>query len=106
MFIRVQRTCKSLFLAAVLCAATLTCLATNSAVIVRPLTGEPEDGVYCQAVLEAIGEAERTIDVLLSSVSTVDNPILPALAEATERGIVVRALLDASDWAPDITAKN
>jgi len=70
------------------------------------LIGEPEDGVYCQAVLEAIGEAERTIDVLLSSVSTVDNPILAALAGATKRGIKVRALLDASDWAPDITAKN
>jgi len=70
------------------------------------LIGEPESEVYCQAVLEAVAEAEETIDLLLSSVSTADNPILPALAAATERGIVVRALLDASDWAPDITAKN
>ena len=106
MFIPVERTCKSLFLIAVLCTAYLTCVGTNPAVTVRLLIGEPEDAVYCQAVLEAVAEAERTIDVLLSSVSTVDNPILPALAEATERGIVVRALLDASDWAPDITAKN
>ena len=106
MFIRVQRMCKSLLLIAVLCAAYLACVAANSTVIVLPLIGEPEDGVYCQAVLEAIAEAERTIDVLLSSVSTVDNPILPALAGAAERGIVVRALLDASDWAPDITTKN
>ena len=106
MFIRVQRMRKSLFLIAVLCAAYLTCVGTTSTVIVRPLIGEAEDAVYCQAVLEAIAGAEHTIDVLLSSVSTVDNPILPALAEATERGIKVRALLDASDWAPDITTKN
>jgi len=73
MFIRVQRTCKLLFLIAVLWAVSLTCVATNSAVIVQPLIGEPEDGLYCQAVLEAIAEAEETIELLLSSVSTVDN---------------------------------
>jgi len=106
MFIRVQRTCKWLFLIAVLCAATLSCVGANSAVVVHPLIGEPDDAVYCQAVLGAIAEAEETIDILLSSVSTSDNPILPALAEAAERGIVVRALLDASDWAPEITTKN
>jgi len=81
-------------------------VAANSVVVVRPLIGVPEDAVYCEAVLEAIAGAEETIEVLLSSVSTVDNPILPALAAAAERGIAVRALLDASDWAPDITAKN
>lgn len=91
---------------AVLCAAYLACVAANSAVIVRPLIGAPEDGVYYRAVLGAIAEAETTIDLLLSSVSTRDNPILPALAEAAERGIKIRALLDASDWAPSITARN
>ncbi len=106
MFIRVQRTYKSLFVIAALLAASLACLGTNSAVIVHPLVGEPEEAVYCQAVLEAIAEARETIDVLLSSVSTSDNPILPALAEAAERGIEIRALLDASNWAPEITAKN
>jgi phosphatidylserine/phosphatidylglycerophosphate/cardiolipin synthase-like enzyme len=106
MFIRVQRACQWLFLIAALCAASLPCLGTSSAVLVRALIGDPDDTVYCQAVLEIIAEAEKTIDVLLSSVSTTDNPILPALAEAAGRGIEIRALLDASDWASDITAKN
>lgn len=106
MFIRVQRMHKLLFLIAALCVASTICLGTGSAVVVRPLLGSPEEEAYCQAVLEAIAEAQGTIDVLLSSVSTVDNPILPALADAAGRGVEVRALLDASDWAPAITEKN
>lgn len=106
MFIRVQRTHPLLFLIAALCVVSLPCWGTAPAVVVRPLVGAPEEAVYCQAVLEAIAEAQETIDVLLSSVSTVDNPILPALADAASRGIEVRALLDASDWAPEITRKN
>lgn len=93
-------------LIAVLSAASLVCVASAPAVVVRPLIGLPEDEVYSQAVLGAIEGAVETIAVLLSSVSTTDNPILPALADAAERGIEVRALLDASDWAPDITTRN
>ena len=106
MFIRVQRTHRLLFLIAALCVASLACWGTDSVVVVRALVSDPDEAIYCQAVLEAIAEAQETIDVLLSSVAIDDNPILPALAEAAERGIVIRALLDASDWAPDITAKN
>lgn len=106
MFIRVQRTIQTLFLIAALCAASISCFPASSTAIVQALVGDPGDAVYCQAVLAAIAEAQQTIDVLLSSVSVDDNPILPALTQAAAHGIRVRALLDASEWAPDITAKN
>lgn len=106
MFIRVQRLVIALFLIAVLSAASTACWAEFSDITILPLVGDPDDAVYCQAALQAISQSQHTIDILLSSVSTVDNPILPALAEAAGRGVVVRAVLDASDWAPDITTKN
>jgi phosphatidylserine/phosphatidylglycerophosphate/cardiolipin synthase-like enzyme len=68
--------------------------------------GYPEDAVYCESALAAITEACVSIDVLLSSVSEDENPLLPALAEAASRGVAVRVLLDASDWEPQITARN
>lgn len=89
---------------AALIAVSCVCLSTE--MIVRALVGEAVDAVYCQAVLEAIASAQESIDVLISSVSMDENPILPALAAAADRGIVVRAVLDASDWAAEITAKN
>lgn len=104
MFIRVQRTFRWLLVIAVLIAVSLACLGTD--IIVQPLIGAPEDAVYCQAVLDAIAEAQVSIDVLISSASIDDNPILPAMAAAADRGVAIRALLDASDWAPEITAKN
>ena len=91
---------------AALYAASLICLGTDTGVIVQPLIGAPEDAVYCQAVLEVIATAQASIDALISSVSIDDNPILPALAAAADRGVVVRAVLDASDWATEITEKN
>jgi len=89
-----------------LCAASSACWAETSDVTILPLVGHPDDAIYCQAVIQAIVESQGTIDILLSSVSTVDNPILPALTKAAGRGVEVRVLLDASDWAPDITTKN
>ncbi|MBE0634822.1 hypothetical protein IH601_02325 [Candidatus Bipolaricaulota bacterium] len=106
MFIRVQRTMQALLLIAALCAASSTCCPASASLVVQALIGDPSEAIYCQAVLAAIEEAQQTIDVLLSSVSLTDNPILPALAQAAARGIQIRALLDASDWASDITAKN
>jgi phosphatidylserine/phosphatidylglycerophosphate/cardiolipin synthase-like enzyme len=106
MLIRVQRTFRLLLLIAALCVASLTCSGTDTDITVQPLVGVPEDAVYCQAVLEAIAGAQGSIDALISSVSLDDNPILPALAAAADRGVIVRALLDESDWAPAITAKN
>ncbi len=106
MFIRVQRTFRWLLAIAVLNAASLACLGADTSITAQPLVGVPEDAVYCAAVLEAIAAARVSIDMLISSVRIDDNPILPALAEASERGVVVRAILDSSDWAPEITAKN
>jgi len=106
MFDSVQRTFRSLVWIAVLYAASPSCLGTDLDLVVQPLVGEPADAVYCQAALDAIANAAVSIDALISSSSTDDNPILPALAEAADRGVAVRAILDCSDWADDITAKN
>ena len=106
MFIRVQRTLRWLLVIAAVYAASLACLGTDTGITVQPLVGVPEDAVYCQAVLEAIDAAQASIDLLISSTRTDDNPILLSLAEAADRGVVVRAILDSSDWATEITAKN
>jgi phosphatidylserine/phosphatidylglycerophosphate/cardiolipin synthase-like enzyme len=106
MIIRVQRSIRLLSLVAVLCAASLACGASEPGSFVLPLVGMPEDAVYGQAVLETLAGAAETVNVLLSSVSLEDNPLLPALAGAAARGVRVRALLDASDWATEITDKH
>jgi len=106
MFNRVQRPFRWLLLIAALCTAFWPCSGSDEDIIVRPLVGIPNDAAYCQAVLDVIASAQVSIDVLISSVSIDDNPILPALAAAADRGIAVRALLDASNWAPEITARN
>lgn len=106
MFDSVQRTFRCLLWIAVLVAASSRCLGTDSDLVAWPLVGEPADAVYSQAVLDAIADAAVSIDALISSSSTDGNPILPALAEAAARGVAVRALLDSSDWATDITTKN
>lgn len=76
------------------------------ATTVIPLVGHAQDAVYCHAVLQALAAAESRVDALLSSVSMDDNPLIPALADAARRGVAVRVLLDASSWAPSITARN
>ncbi len=106
MFIRVQRAFVGLFVAIVLCLVAGLPAHSEDAAIVVPLLGSPEDAVYRENALAAITGARTSIDVLLSSVSEDDNPLLPALAEAADRGVTVRALLDASDWEPQITARN
>lgn len=106
MFIRVQRMVRMLLLVAVSLAASTVCWSQSATLTILPLVGPPDDAVYCQTIVQAISESTDTIDVLLSSVSTADNPVLPALVEAAGRGVEVRVLLDASDWAPEITAKN
>lgn len=75
-------------------------------VTVWPLVGPAEDAVYQHAVLAAIHDARDSIDLMLSSVSIDGNPLLPALAEAASRGVTVRAMVDESSWAPEITARN
>jgi len=106
MFIRVQRTFAALFAAIVLFAAAAESSTSESTAVVLPLLGHPEDAVYCETALAAIAGAQQSIEALLSSVSERDNPLLPALAEAANRGVTVRVLLDASDWEPQITARN
>ena len=47
-----------------------------------------------------------SIDLLLSDAQLEENPLWEPLLKAVARGVRVRALLDASDWAPSITEKN
>jgi len=106
MFIRVQRAFVGLFATIVLCLMPGLPARSEDAAVVLPLLGSPEDAVYCETALAAITGARTSIEVLLSSVSQDENPLLPALADAADRGVTVRALLDASDWEPQITARN
>jgi phosphatidylserine/phosphatidylglycerophosphate/cardiolipin synthase-like enzyme len=106
MFIRVQRATVLWIVMALVCATATPGAAAAEGVLVVPLTGPPGDAAYRQAALDAIQDAGSSIEVLLSSVSLADNPLVPALAEAAGRGVAVRALLDASDWESDITERN
>jgi len=74
--------------------------------VVRPLVDRPGGCAYCEATLEAMATATATIDALLSSAKVEANPLLEGLVAAHQRGVVVRVLLDASDWAPEITESN
>ncbi len=87
--------------------AAAGCLTSASdQITVLPLVGSAESAVYRESVLAALSEADESVEVMLSSVSVEENPLLPALADAVSRGVRVRALIDASDWAPEITARN
>jgi phosphatidylserine/phosphatidylglycerophosphate/cardiolipin synthase-like enzyme len=71
-----------------------------------PLFGRETPCVYCDALGDAFGGAERSIDVLLSTFDAEERWIVAALGNAHARGVAVRVLLDGSSWAPSITDRN
>ena len=73
---------------------------------VLPLVDRPGACRYCEAVAETFSLAQMSIDLLLSNAELEENPLWESLLAAAARGVRVRALLDASDWAPSITEKN
>jgi len=100
MFAKVQRIVLVVLLAA---AAALRCAAAPCIV---PLFSQEGKDRYCVEVLERIQDAREQILIMLSSASLEGHPLFDALLAAQARGVSVRVLLDASDWAPSITAKH
>ena len=89
----------------ILVAASL--LAAPSAVtVVQPVIDRPGSCAYCTVIEQAFEEASETIDLLLSTAELEENPLWEPLIDAHRRGVAVRLLLDESDWAPSITARN
>ncbi len=87
--------------------SSFLCLVAHGApATVLPLLDHWESDTYCSAVMEAIDGADRSIDVLLSSGRVTGVPLWDSIVAASDRGVAVRVLLDASDWAPEITEGN
>ncbi len=81
-------------------------VAPLGATAIWPLVGRETPCVYCDVVAAAFDEASASIDVLLASVETEDDPVVDALVGAHARGVSVRVLLDESDFEPSITRRN
>jgi len=80
--------------------------AAGSSAILTPLIDRPGESAYCEAVAAAMNAATASIDLLLSSADVTGVPLWDSLIAAADRGVAIRVLLDASDWAPAITAGN
>jgi phosphatidylserine/phosphatidylglycerophosphate/cardiolipin synthase-like enzyme len=107
---RKARTRQRLLAAATVALAGIVVLgaaaASRADTTIWPLVGRETPCVYCDAAAAAFGEASTSIDVLLSTMNAEDDPVVEALVEASERGVAVRVLLDASDFEPSITEGN
>ncbi len=102
MFRSVQREIAiGLLLSSFVCVA-----ACGATAVLTPLIDRPGTSAYCDAVAAAIEGARASIDLLLSGADVAGVPLWEPVIAASDRGVAVRVLLDASDWAPDITADN
>lgn len=88
--------------------SSLLCLATfgTPSVFLTSLIDRPGTSAYCDTVAEAMEAASSSVDLLLSSADVSGVPLWESVIAASDRGVSIRVLLDASDWAPDITADN
>ncbi len=86
-------------------AVGVAAIAAPSAVL-TPVIDRPGVTRYCDVVTAAFASASASIDLLLSSADVANVPLWSPLVAAAERGVDVRVLLDASDWAPEITVDN
>ncbi len=73
---------------------------------ILPLIGTPGSCTYCEYLEDALSSADHSIDILLSNAELGENGIWDEIIDAYERGVIVRVLLDESDWAQSITDKN
>ncbi len=88
---------------AIICAVTG---ASGAQTIVLPLIGTIGSCTYCDSVHDAIASADLSLDILLSNAQLDEASLWDAVVAASQRGVVVRVLLDESDWAASITDKN
>ena len=79
---------------------------TGTEAVLVPVIDQAGNAAYCRAATDVIDAARGSIDLLLSTAELEENPLLDRLIAASHRGVKVRVLLDASAWAPSITAKN
>lgn len=87
--------------------SSFVCLvACGAPAILTALIDRPGTSAYCDAVAAAMEAASSSIDLLLSSADVVGVPLWGPAIAASGRGVLVRVLLDASDWAPEITEDN
>jgi len=93
-------------LAFVAFAQLLAAAGALDATTVVPLVDLPPAIAYEPAAAEVLRGAAHSIDLLLSSGRLNGVSLWEELAAAAARGVVVRVLLDQSDWAPSITAGN
>jgi len=82
-------------------------------VFIKPLLDTPKNKSYFRELTGSIEEARRSIEVIMATAHYYpDHPgglqrsLFVSLAEAVQRGVKVRVILDASDWAKDITKRN
>jgi phosphatidylserine/phosphatidylglycerophosphate/cardiolipin synthase-like enzyme len=81
-------------------------LAAAQPTSITVLVDRPGISAYTEAVARALAGAATSIDLLLSSADLDGVPLWDDVVGASERGVRVRVLLDASDWAPEITEEN
>jgi phosphatidylserine/phosphatidylglycerophosphate/cardiolipin synthase-like enzyme len=81
-------------------------IAGRTETTVRAIADLPGSCAYCRCVEEAFASSETSIDLLLADAELEGNPLWDGLLAAALRGVRVRVLLDASDWAAEITEGN
>jgi phosphatidylserine/phosphatidylglycerophosphate/cardiolipin synthase-like enzyme len=87
-------------------AATIVLGVAVAAARILPLLDAGDRRDYVHTMLQEITAAEVSIELLLSTGRLDDVPLWDSLIAAAQRDVAVRVMLDASDWAPEITADN
>jgi len=87
--------------------------AASGEVEVTPLLDTPGNRVYYNHLIEAVSAAEKSISVMMSTAENypkhpggIQSDLFDALGSAADRGVVVRVLLDESDFSSSITETN
>jgi len=89
-----------------LVSSVVLAVARGAQPILTPLIDRPGADAYCDAVAAVVEAATVSVDLLLSSADVEGVPLWDGVIAAAGRGVAIRVLLDASDWAPEITEDN